>query len=231
MNEHHHHHHHKQEEHPRRDEAGFHDHFGSGAPLPPPGPFAESYRIAGYQDGLVAATPECELLLPEFDSGLEFGDEDNDQPGDWLMDGGVLGGVTWDGTFYRDLARYSGSGPLFWASYLKGGTEAGMKKGFWFNFGSGWSHLFNDDPAQILGGASQKLFWEPVAGTAGAGLPGSATPATGGRWKLVIEATVFLTFEVVVVWSGVKIGGSDPSGIYERESGLDPLASLTIEAV
>ncbi len=47
---------------------------------------------------------------------------------------------------------------------------------------------------------------------------------------LVIEATMFVTFEVVVVWSGVKVGGSDPAGIYARESGLDPLATLTVEA-
>ena len=190
------------------------------------------YRIAGYQDGLVGgAEPECDVLAPHFDSGLTWPDENDPQPGDWCFDAGVAGGVSWDGTFYRDTARFPAGGQLFWSGYFKPGSVAGMQGGFWINFGQGWSHLFNDDPAQILGGASQKLFWEPVAGTAGAGLPGSATPATGGRWKLVIEATVFLTFEVVVVWSGVKIGGSDPSGIYERESGLDPLASLTIEAV
>lgn len=58
MSTHHHQHHHKHQEveHPRRDEAGFLMHFGSGAAGLPPGPFAEVYRIAGYQDGLDAAT-------------------------------------------------------------------------------------------------------------------------------------------------------------------------------
>jgi len=51
------HRHHKHEEHPRRDEASFHDHFGSGAAGLPSGPFVEAYRIAGYQDGLVGASP------------------------------------------------------------------------------------------------------------------------------------------------------------------------------
>ena len=46
--------------------------------------------------------PECDLLRPHFDSGLRWPDENNPQPGDWCWDGGVAGGVTWDGTFYRD---------------------------------------------------------------------------------------------------------------------------------
>ena len=29
---------------------------------------------------------------------------------------------------------------------------------------------------------------------------------------------------------GTKTGGNDPVGTYERTSGLDPIASLTIEA-
>lgn len=182
----------------------------------PAGPFAESYRIAGYTDGLVGgAEPECDVLAPHFDSGLTWPDENNPQPGDWLWDSGVAGGVWWDGTFYRDLARYNGSGPLFWSSYFKPGSEPGMQKGYWINFGLGWSHLHNDDPAQILAGASQRISYD--AGT--------------GAWRLVIQATKFVTFEVLDVWSGTKTGGNDPTGIYTRISGLDPLASLTIEAV
>ncbi len=182
----------------------------------PAGATADAYRIVGYTDGLVGgAEPECDSLAPHWDSGLTWPDENDPQPGDVCWDAGVAGGVSWDGVFYRDLARYSGSGPLFWSAYLKPGSVAGMQGGFWINFGQGWSHLLNDDPAQILSGASQKLFFDPAA----------------GNWKLVIEATMFVTFEVVVVWSGVKIGGSDPAGIYAREFGLDPLASLTIKPV
>ncbi len=184
-------------------------------PLPPPGPFADTYRIAGYTDGLVGASkPECDALRPKWNSGIKWGDKNNPQPGNWRWGAGVSGGVTWDGTFYRDLSRYSGSGELFWASYLKSGSVAGMQGGFWINFGSGWSHLLNDDPAQILGGASQRLFWDAAA----------------GNWKLVIEATMFVTFEVVNVWTGMKTGGNDPTGTYSRLSGLDPVATLSIEA-
>ena len=95
------------------------------------------------------------------------------QPDDPLWDGGVSGGVTWDGTFWRDLARYASSGSLFWCAYLKSGSAPGMKNGFWLNFGSGWSHLGNDDPAQMLAGASQRIYYDSAA----------------GQWKLVIEAT------------------------------------------
>jgi hypothetical protein len=185
----------------------------------PTGPTAESYRIANYTDGLVGASPECDILCPHWDSGLLWPDENNPQPGDWCWDAGVAGGVTWDGTFHRDLTRYSGSGPLFWSSYLKPGTVPGMQGGYWINFASGWSHLHNDDPAQMLSGASQKLFW----------VPGSGDGLTPGRWHLVIEATKFVTLEVVNVWTGTKAGGNDPTGIYTRTSGLDPLATLTIE--
>lgn len=181
------------------------------SPVLPAGPFAETYRIAGYANGIVGASPDCDVLKAHWDSGLKWAG-DVPQPGDWRWDGGVAGGVDWDGTFHRDLARYSGSGPLFWASYLKAGTEPGMKKGFWFNFGSGWSHLHNDDPAQILTGASQKIFWD------------------AGVWHLVIQATKFVTLEVMNVWTGTKAGGNDPVGTYTRISGLDPLASLTVEA-
>ncbi len=126
---------------------------------------------------------------------------------------------------------------LFWASYLKPGTAAGMENGYWINFGSGWSHLHNDNPAEILIGASQKLFWEPAvagggdAGSSPAGQPGSTPPATTGQWKLVIQATKFVTHEVIEVWAGTKAGGTDPTGTYTRTSGLDPVATLTVEAV
>ena len=135
-------------------------------------------------------------------------------PDDPLWDGGVRAGVTWDGTFYRDTARYPAGGQLFWSAYFKPGSAAGIKQGFWFNFGSGWSHLANDDPAQILAGASQRIYYD-------SGVNG---------WRLVIEATQFVTNAVVNVWTGTKTGGTDPVGIYQRESGCDPLASLTVEA-
>ena len=185
------------------------------APPLPPGPTADAYRIANYADGLVgAAKPECDLLLSHWDSGLKWGGAVA-QPGDACWDGGVAGGITWDGTFYRDLSRYGGSEELFWSAYLKPGSAPGIKNGFWFNFGSGWSHLANDDPAQLLSGASQRIFYDTAA----------------GQWRLVIEATMFVTNAVVNVWTGAKIGGNDPAGIYTRESGCDPLAALTVEAV
>jgi hypothetical protein len=46
----------------------------------------------------------------------------------------------------------------------------------------------------------------------------------------VIEATMFVTYAVVNVWTGTKVGGSDPAGIYTRVSGCDSIATLTIEA-
>lgn len=185
------------------------------APPLPAGPTADAYRIAGYTDGLVgAARPECDWLLPHFDSGLRWADANNPRPDDFLLGGGVRAGVTWDGTFYRDQSRYAAGGDLFWSAYLKPGSAAGDKHGFWFNFGSGWSHLANDDPAQILAGASQRIYFDPG----------------GGAWRLVIEATQFVTNAVVNVWTGAKAGGNDPVGIYTRESGCDPLASLTVEA-
>ncbi len=124
-------------------------------------------------------------------------------------------GVTWDGTFYRDLNRYAGSGPLFWSAYLKPGSAPGLKNGYWFNFGSGWAHLCNDDPSQILAGASSRLYFDVGA----------------NQWMLVIEATMFVTNAVVNVWTGSKTGGTDPVGTYTRESGCDPLATLTVEVV
>ena len=86
-----------------------------------------------------------------------------------------------------------------------------MKNGYWLNFGSGWSHLANDDFSQILTGASQRLYWE------------------AGSWKLVIEATMFVTGAVVLVWAGTKAGGNDPTGTYTRTDGLDPVVSLMVE--
>lgn len=181
----------------------------------PAGPTADAYRIAGYADGAVgAAKPGCDVLLPHFDSGLRWADAANPQPDDPLWDGGVRAGATWDGTFYRDVTRYAAGGTFFWCAYFKPGSAAGIKNGFWFNFGAGWSHLANDDPAQILAGASQRIYYD-------SGVNG---------WRLVIEATQFVTNAVVNVWTGTKTGGTDPVGIYQRESGCDPLASLTVEA-
>jgi hypothetical protein len=208
------HHHHRHEKHLREEEESFRDQLGSGEMMLPAGPFAESYRIAGYQGGLVGASPECKVLKPKFDSGLKWPDENNRQPGDWRFDGGVSGGIPWDGSFHRDLVRYNGNGGLFWSSYFKAGTGPGMKNGYWINFGSGWSHLHNDDPAQILSGASQTLRYDTAT----------------SHWKLVIQATKFVTHEVMDVWTGTKAGGNDPTGVYIRISGLDPLASLTVEA-
>jgi len=175
----------------------------------------DAYRLVGYSDGLLgASSPGCDILLPHMDSGLTWGDENNPQPGDWRWDGGVAGGITWDGTFYRDLARYPAGGQFLWAAYLKPGTGPGSGNGFWLNFGSGWCHLANDNPAQMLTGACPRLFWD----------------STASVWKLVIEATMFVTGAVVDVWTGIKQGGNDPVGTYTRVSGCDPLASLMIEA-
>jgi len=204
-----HHHHH----HPHPDDAAFLR--DTLSPVTPPGSTADCYRIAGYVNGLVgAAKPGCDLLLPHFDSGLKWADANNPLPDDPLWGGGVRAGVRWDGTFYRDLNRFASSGPLFWCAYLKPGSAAGDKKGYWLNFGSGWAHLANDDPAQIQAGASQRLYFDSAA----------------NQWKLVIEATMFVTGAVVDVWSGSKSGGTDPVGAYTRVSGCDPVATLSVEA-
>ncbi|MBI5393988.1 MAG: hypothetical protein HZA91_01690 [Verrucomicrobia bacterium] len=129
--------------------------------------------------------------------------------------------MRWDGTFWRDLTRYNTGGPLFWSAYLKAGTAPGIGNGYWLNFGSGWSHLANDDPAQMLSGAAPRLFYDAEARQ-------SLAPP---QWKLVIEATMFVTGEVVLVWSGVKAGGNDPAGVYARVEGCDPTAMLTVESV
>jgi hypothetical protein len=201
----------QQVEHPRRDEPGYLARFGSGAA----GPLAEAYRIAGYADGLVGAAPACAVLKPHYDSGLKWADANNPQPEDPLWGAGVRAGLTWDGTFYRDRARYPAGGALFWCAYFKPGSGPGLKNGYWFNFGSGWSHLHNDQPAALLAGAAQKLFFDPVT----------------NQWTLVIEATQFVTHAVVNVWTGTKSGGNDPTGSYTRTAGLDPLAALTIAAL
>ena len=104
---------------------------------------------------------------------------------------------------------------LYWCAYLKPGTGPGIKNGYWFNFGSGWSHLANDDFSQLLTGASQRIYFDTVA----------------GNWKLVIEATMFVTYAVVNVWTGIKHGGNDPIGQYTRLTGCGPTATLNVEAV
>ena len=193
------------------------------------------YRIVGYTDGgLGAARPGCDILLPHFDSGLKWADENHPQLTDPLWDGGVAGGIRWDGTFCRDLTRYAGSGQFFWCAYFKPGSGPGKKNGFWINFGSGWSHLANDAPAQVLTGASQRLFWDagvvaPVPG-ASAGAAGTAAATPPGHWTLVIEATMFVTDAVVNVWTGTKAGGNDPVGVFTRSTGCDPTPTLTIAA-
>ena len=184
-------------------------------PVPPVGPTADVYRLAGYTNGLVGGKrPECNLLLPHFDSGIRFADKNNPKPDDVLFGGGVGGGVKWDGTFYRDLSRYAGSGSLFWSAYLKPGTGPGIKNGYWINYGCGWSHLANDDLTQILTGASQRIYWDGLT----------------GHWTMVIEATMFVTYAVVNVWTGTKQGGNDPTGPYSRITGCDPTTVLTVEA-
>jgi hypothetical protein len=179
------------------------------------------------------------VLRPKFDSGLKF---DMPGPGRPRWGPGVGGGVPWDGTFYRDTARYPAGGELFWSAYLKPGSGPGEKQGYWLNFGSGWCHLHNDDPAQMLSGAAPRLLYDAQVDrdlrarsvAEPANEPAEARPEVAlhpGQWHLIIEATKFVTFEVVLVWSGVKPGGNDPSGVYERVDGLDTVGTLAIEAV
>ena len=160
-----------------------------------------------------AAKPGCDILKPHWNSGLKWPDKTNPRPDDPFWGGGVRAGLKWDGTFYRDATRYPAGGQFFWSAYFKPGSAPGIKLGYWFNFGSGWSHLANDDPSQILTGASQRLAWNMGA----------------GRWELVIEANMFVTNAVVNVWTGVKAGGNDPAGEYIRIAGCDPVAMLTVE--
>jgi len=202
-------------------ESHHHDRFAGmrsapGFPaLPPTGAMLDVYRIAGYTMDLVGAKrPECDLLRPHYDSGIKWPDKNNPKGDDVRWGGGVRFGRPWDGTFYRDLSRYGASGPLFWSIYLKPGSGPGDGHGFWHNFGGAWCHLHNDDPAQMLAGASPRLGWDD--GT--------------GQWRLVIEATMFVTHAKALVWDGRKAGGNDPTGTYTRVAGCDPLASLTVEA-
>ena len=108
--------------------------------------------------------------------------------------------------------------------------------GFWLNFGSVWCHLANDDPSQLLTSAAPRLFWD-VGRVPSRGADGGTDAASGdaaynsGQWKLVIEATMFVTYAVVNVWTGIKSSGNDPVGAYTRLSGCDPTASFTVEAV
>ena len=127
-------------------------------PVPPVGPTADVYRIVDYTHGLIGASkPGCDILKPHYDSGIRYADKNNPQPDDPLWGAGAAGGVKWDGTFYRDMIRYPAGGEHFWSSYFKPGSAPGIKLGYWFNFGSGWSHLASDDPAQILAGASPAI--------------------------------------------------------------------------
>ena len=66
----------------------------------------------------------------------------------------------------------------------------------------------------MLTGAAPRLYFDTQA----------------NQWKLVIEATMFVTGAVVNVWSGSKSGGTDPVGTYTRVSGCDPAAALTVTA-
>ena len=55
--------------------------------------------------------------------------------------------------------------------------------------------------------------------------------ASAAQWKLVVEATMFVTYATVVVWSGVKAAGNDPTGAYTRSAGCDLTAMFSVEAV
>ena len=107
-----------------------------------------------------------------------------------------------------------GFGPLHWCSYFKPGTGPGPQNGYWINFGCAYSHLAHDDPAQLLTGAAQRLYYD------------SAT----AQWMLVIQATDYITNAVRDVWTGSKAGGPDPVGPYTRVTGCDPLATVTVAA-
>jgi len=57
----------------------------------------------------------------------------------------------------------------------------------------------------MLSGAAPRLFYDAAA----------------SQWKLIVEATMFVTYETVLVWSGAKTGDNDPTGVYTRAAGLD----------
>ncbi|MCG3147491.1 MAG: hypothetical protein PCFJNLEI_00931 [Verrucomicrobiae bacterium] len=184
------------------------------APLPA-GPTADAYRIVNYHPDLIGtANPECLAIMPRYDSGLKWPDPANPLPDDPLWGGGIRAGIPWDGTFYRDLSRYNLSGSLFWSPYLKPGSAPGNQNGYWYNFGRGWCHLHNDNFAQMLTGAAPRLWWDSVTGT----------------WRLIIEATQYVTYAVVPVWIGTKPASNDPVGTYTKIAGCDPLTTLTVAA-
>jgi hypothetical protein len=51
-----------------------------------------------------------------------------------------------------------------------------------------------------------------------------------GHWKLVIDATQFVTGLVIPVWVGLKLAGNDPVGQYTRQTGCDLTPALTVAA-
>ncbi len=54
--------------------------------------------------------------------------------------------------------------------------------------------------------------------------------SVAGDWRLVIEATMFVTGAVVNVWTGMKPFSNDPAGPYTRLAGCDPTTTLIVEA-
>ena len=153
-------------------------------------------------------------MMARYNSGLKWPDPNNPLPTDFLWGGGVRAGRPWDGTFYRDATRYPAGGQLFWSPYLKPGSGPGLQNGYWFNFGKGFCHLANDDPAQMRTGACSRLEWD----------------SSGGHWQLVIDATAHVTAAVVNVWTGRKSAGTDPTGAYSRVAGCDPVPLLAVAA-
>ena len=88
------------------------------------------------------------------------------------------------------------------------------------------AHLTNDNLAIVLECPSPGRFAPGLS-------PGgeAASTASGeGDWKLVIEATMFMTGALANVWTGIKQAGNDPTGVYARITGCDPTATLTVEA-
>ena len=49
------------------------------SPITPPGPTAEVYRIAGYQQNLIgnSKTPGCLVIAAKWGSGIKFPDKNN----------------------------------------------------------------------------------------------------------------------------------------------------------
>ncbi|MEI8063662.1 MAG: hypothetical protein WCH84_06325 [Verrucomicrobiota bacterium] len=48
--------------------------------------------------------------------------------------------------------------------------------------------------------------------------------------RIFYEATMFVTYAVVNVWTGIKQTGNDPTGT-TRVTGCDSLATLTVEVM